>query len=204
MSAWGLNHDWIVSEWCLKHVRMTSCCHFDVVVLFVLLFFILRGLFYVFQCLRLFEDIQKNMFSFDITLFWRFSVKLFSHYAFWHAKLFFFSEWCFAIVSPFLFHQTQSWLVIAVHLSVIRLWPLGDGFATWFSHGSGTHSQRIRSDTKTIGWSPFEWFSSTRRDCVSMFHMFPYALFCFNIYQNHRCVAVVILQYFIFVAFNLS
>ena len=124
----------------------------------------------------------------------------FSHYAFWHAKLFF-SDWCFAIVSPFLFHQTQSWLVIVVHLSVIRLWPLGDGFATWFSHGSGTHSQRIRSDTKTIGWSPFEWFSSTRRDCVSTFHMCPYSLFCFNIYQNRHCVAVVILQYFIFCCF---
>ena len=138
------------------------------------------------------------MFSDDITLFWRFSVKLFMHFG---TLSYFCSDWCFAIVSPFLFHQTQSWLVIVVHLSVIRLWPLGDGFATWFSHGSGTHSQRIRSDTNTIGWSPFEWFSSTRRDCVSTFHMCPYSLFCFNIYQNRHCVAVVILQYFIFCCF---
>ena len=64
--------------------------------------------------------------------------------------------------------------------------------------GSGIRPRWLAEERS---WFPFEWFSSTRRDCVSTFHMCPYSLFCFNIYQNRHCVAVVILQYFIFCCF---
>ena len=210
MFQWCLNDVCMRSESWLDCVGMMSeACSDDVLLSFwccclfcVAVFYFKRSIL----CVLVLEIISRSPEKY--VFFWHhlvltISVKLFSHYAFWHAKLFF-SDWCFAIVSPFLFHQTQSWLVIVVHLSVIRLWPLGDGFATWFSHGSGTHSQRIRSDTKTIGWSPFEWFSSTRRDCVSTFHMFPYSLFCLIFIRIVIVWPLLFCNISYFVVFNFS